>query len=315
MIELLVYVIAATIIPMERTMAKRKYKIALIQMQCFKDKAKSLKKATDMIEKAVKKGAEVICLPELFLTDYFCQTENPALFDLAEPIPGPTTKALAALAKKHKVIIIGSIFEKRTAGIYHNTAIVLEKDGSLAGIYRKMHIPHDPNFYEKYYFTPGDLGYKSFETTAGNIGTLVCWDQWYPEAARLTALKGAEVIFYPTAIGWQPEDTENGTMLKESDFVAQLDSWITIQKSHAVANGVYVGAVNRIGREGEIVFWGNSFIADPFGKIIVQASSNKEEILVADVELDLVEQKRKYWPFFRDRRIDSYGEITQRFGK
>ena len=296
-----------------------KYKIALIQMQCFKDKAKSIKKASEMIEKAAKKGSKVVCLPELFATDYFCQTENPDLFDLAEPVDGPTTQALAKLAKKHKIVIENSIFEKRAAGLYHNTAVIIEKDGSIAGIYRKMHIPHDPNFYEKYYFTPGDTGYKSFETSYGNIGTVICWDQWYPEASRITALKGAEVIFYPTAIGWQPGDVENDTMLTESDLKAQLDAWITIQRSHAIANGVYVASVNRIGHEGPknggINFWGNSFIADPFGKIIAQGSSDKEEVLIAEVDTDLVEQKRRYWPFFRDRRIDSYGEIFLRYGK
>ncbi len=296
-----------------------KYTIGLIQMQCFKDKERSLAKAVSMLEEAAKKGVQVACLPELFLTDYFCQTENPGQFDLAEPVDGPTTKALGEVARKHNMVIENSIFEKRAPGIYHNTAVIIETDGSIKGIYRKMHIPHDPNFYEKYYFTPGDLGYQSFDTSYGNIGTVICWDQWYPEASRLTALKGAEVIFYPTAIGWQPGDVENSAILTESDYKAQLEAWITIQRSHAVANGVYVASVNRIGHEGPegggINFWGNSFIADPFGKIIAQASADKEEILVAEVDTDLIDQKRKYWPFFRDRRIDSYNDLTLRYGK
>lgn len=292
----------------------KKYKVALIQMRCFKDKKKSLDNAVKLLEEAAKKGADVACLPELFLTDYFCQQENPDLFDLAEPIPGPTTDVLGKLAKKLNMVIIGSIFEKRAAGIYHNTNVLFEKDGTYLGMYRKMHIPHDPKFYEKYYFTPGDLGYKNFPTSVANIGTLVCWDQWYPEGARLTALKGAEILFYPTAIGWQPEEkAEYGT--------EQADAWELIQRSHAVANGVYICAVNRIGHEEApeghehqgIEFWGNSFIADPYGKIIAKASSDKEEVLIAEINPKLVEQKRKYWPFFRDRRIDSYDAITKRY--
>lgn len=287
-------------------MSTKPYKVALIQMQCFPDKEKSLKSAVKFLEEAAAKGADIACLPELFLTDYFCQTENPDLFDLAEPIPGPTTKVLADLAKKLKMIIIGSIFEKRAHGIYHNTNVIFEKDGSIKGIYRKMHIPHDPRFYEKYYFTPGDLGYKNFDTSVANVGTLVCWDQWYPEGARLTALKGAEILFYPTAIGWQHEE-------KAEFGVEQADAWEVIQRSHAVANGVFVCAVNRIGHEKDIEFWGNSFIADPYGKIIAKAPSDKEVVLIAEINPKLVEQKRKYWPFFRDRRIDSYEGITKRY--
>ncbi len=295
-------------------MKQGKYKVALIQMRCFKDKQKSLESAVAKLEEAAKKGADIACLPELFLTDYFCQKEDPELFDLAEPIPGPTTEVLSKLAKKLKMIIIGSIFEKRAHGIYHNTNVIFEKDGEIKGIYRKMHIPHDPRFFEKYYFTPGDLGYKNFDTTVANIGTLVCWDQWYPEGARLTALKGAEILFYPTAIGWQPEE-------KAEYGVEQADAWEVIQRSHAIANGVFVCAVNRVGHEkpendehGGIEFWGNSFICDPYGKIIAKASNNKEEILIAEINPKLVEQKRKYWPFLRDRRVDSYEGITKRYG-
>ena len=290
------------------------YKVALVQMRCYRDKDKSMATAVSMLEKAAAQGADIACLPELFLTDYFCQEENPDLFDLAEPIPGTTSDKLAKLAKKLGIIIIGSIFEKRTAGIYHNTNVIFERDGSLEGMYRKMHIPHDPKFYEKYYFTPGDLGYKNFPTSVANIGTLVCWDQWYPEGARLTALKGAEILFYPTAIGWQPEE-------KKEFGVEQADAWEVIQRSHAIANGVFVCAVNRVGHEAApkghkhegIEFWGSSFICDPYGKIIAKASSDKEEILIAEINPKLVEAKRKYWPFLRDRRIDSYEGIMKRY--
>lgn len=281
-------------------------------MRCYRDKKKSMASAVKFIEQAAKKGADIICLPELFLTDYFCQTEDPALFDLAETIPGPTTNALSKLAKKHKVIIVGSVFEKRTAGLYHNTSMVFERDGKMLDIYRKMHIPHDPRFYEKYYFTPGDLGFKSIKSSAANIGTLICWDQWYPEAARLTALKGADILFYPTAIGWHPEE-------KKQYGKAQADSWEVIQRSHAVANGLFVASVNRIGYEGPknhgIEFWGSSFIANPYGEIIAKASVDKEEILYADCDMSLIEEKRRFWPFLRDRRIDEYKDITKRFGK
>ena len=282
-------------------------------MKCNRDGQKSLRTALSLMEDAVAKKADVILLPELFMNDYFCQYEDPALFELAETIPGPTTNKLAEFAKKHKIVVAASIFEKRTAGLYHNTSVIIERDGSIAGIYRKMHIPHDNKFYEKYYFTPGDLGYKSFDTSAGKIGTLVCWDQWYPEAARLTALKGAEIIIYPTAIGWQPDDVENSDKPQEQMFAEQLDSWITIQRSHAIANGVYVAAINRVGTEEGIKFWGNSFVADPYGKIIAQADAESETVLVVDIDTAATEEKRKYWPFMRDRRIDSYSNITKRF--
>jgi N-carbamoylputrescine amidase len=291
----------------------KKYKLGLIQMACDRDGKKSLKTVLRLMEDAAAKKVDAILLPELFMNDYFCQYEDPALFELAEAIPGPTTQALSDFAKKHNIVVAGSIFEKRTAGIYHNTSVILERDGTLSGIYRKMHIPHDNKFYEKYYFTPGDLGYKSFDTTAGKIGTLVCWDQWYPEAARLTALKGAEMIIYPTAIGWQPDDVEASDKPQAEMFAEQLDSWVTIQRAHAIANGVYVAAINRVGTEGGIKFWGNSFVADPYGKIIAQAGAEEETVLVAEIDTAATEEKRKYWPFMRDRRIDSYTNITKRF--
>ncbi|MDE3037618.1 MAG: carbon-nitrogen hydrolase, partial [Pseudomonadota bacterium] len=248
---------------------------------------------------------------ELFLTEYFCQAQDHTQFDFAEPIPGPTSNALAEIAEKTGMVIVGSLFERREAGIYHNTAAIIEKDGSLLGIYRKMHIPHDPLFEEKYYFTPGDLGFKAFNTSAGAIGTLICWDQWYPEAARLTAMQGAEVLFYPTAIGWHPaEKIEFGQ--------SQVEAWQTMQRSHAIANGVYVAACNRVGHEvitGDgIEFFGHSFICDPFGRILAQASADKEEIITATVDPAWSEQTRRWWPFFRDRRIDAYGGLTKRFG-
>lgn len=285
-------------------------RISLIQMQCFADQKQSMQHALALMEQAVAKKAQIICLPELFLTHYFCQSENPDLFDLAEEIPGPSTEALGKFAKKNQVVIVASLFEKRARGLYHNTVAVIEKDGTLAGIFRKMHIPDDPLYYEKYYFTPGDLGYKVFKTSAGNIGTLICWDQWYPEAARITALKGADVIFYPTAIGWHPSE-------KKEFGETQKDAWITIQRGHAIANGVYVAACNRIGHEGPkdggLEFFGNSFIADPYGRMISQASTNREEILIAEIDTNLIEQKRRNWPHFRDRRIDSYGDILKRY--
>jgi N-carbamoylputrescine amidase len=255
-------------------------------------------------------------LPELFQTQYFCQREDAALFDLAEPIPGPATTRLAEAAKLLRIVVIGSVFERRAPGVYHNTAVMIDANGSLQGIYRKMHIPDDPLYYEKYYFTPGDLGYKAFDTQVGRVGTLVCWDQWYPEGARLTALQGAQVLFYPTAIGWHPAE-------KEQWGVAQHDAWKTIQRAHAIANGVYVAVVNRVGFEDGDVrgkkapgqgleFWGGSFIADPFGRVVAEASHDKEEILVADVDLKALEDIRRNWPFLRDRRIDSYAAITSR---
>lgn len=288
----------------------KKFNIGIVQMQMSDNVDANLKTALALIDKAAKKGVQVLCLPELFCSLYFCQSEDHAQFKLAEPIDGRTTKALAAKAKQHKMVIVGSIFEKRAAGLYHNTAVVLDADGSLAGVYRKMHIPDDPLFYEKFYFTPGDLGFNVFDTRYGKIGVLVCWDQWFPEAARLTAMKGADILFYPTAIGWQPyEKAEYGE--------TQASAWETIQRSHAIANGVYVAAVNRIGHEGDkkggIEFWGSSFISNPSGKILTKASTSKEEILTAVVDPELSDITRTHWPFLRDRRIDAYGNILKRY--
>ncbi len=280
------------------------------------DPDKNLQHAIDMVRDAASRGAQVVCLPELFQTQYFCQREDAALFDLAEPIPGPTSNKLSAVAKQLQVVLVTSLFEKRAAGVYHNTAAIFDKDGAMLGLYRKMHIPDDPLYYEKYYFTPGDLGFRAFDTQSGKIGTLVCWDQWYPEGARLTALQGAQILFYPTAIGWHPaERAEFGE--------AQHDAWRTIQRAHAIANGVYVGVVNRVGFEtGDIrgraasgaglEFWGGSFLCDPFGRVLAEASHDKEEILVGEVDLKVLEDTRRNWPFLRDRRIDSYAPITNR---
>ena len=297
-------------------MASEKFQVSLIQMSCGPEPAENLQKALVRIGDAAARGANVVCLPELFQTQYFCQREDHALFDLAEPIPGPATERLSAAARQHRVVLVASLFERRAPGLYHNTAAIFDTDGTLRGIYRKMHIPDDPLYYEKFYFTPGDLGFKAFDTRAGKIGTLVCWDQWYPEGARLTALQGALILFYPTAIGWHPaEKAEFGE--------AQYDAWRTIQRAHAIANGVYVGVVNRVGFENGDVrgnratgagleFWGGSFIADPFGRVLAQASHDKEEILSAEVDLRKIEDIRRNWPFLRDRRIDSYAPITSR---
>jgi N-carbamoylputrescine amidase len=280
-------------------------RVALVQMQCEATPDKNLAKAIAQINAAAKRGAQIVCLPELFRSLYFCQEEDARHFALAETIPGPTTDKLSALAKKHGIVIVASLFEKRTQGLYHNTAVVLDADGKLLGKYRKMHIPEDPRFYEKFYFTPGDLGFKAFDTRFGRIGVLVCWDQWYPEAARLTALQGAQILFYPTAIG---------TWVGEKEYqTAQHAAWETIQKSHSVANGVFVAVPNRCGREGELDFWGHSFISNPFGEVVARASEGHEELLVADVDLQDIERFRHGWPFLRDRRIDAYGPITQRF--
>ena len=293
------------------------YRVGLIQMACSPEPEHNLEHAVDLLREAAGRGAHVVCLPELFLTQYFCQREDAALFDLAEPIPGPTTTRLAQEARQQGVVIIASLFEKRAAGIYHNTAVVLDADGSLQGIYRKMHIPDDPLYYEKFYFTPGDLGFRAFDTQYGRIGALVCWDQWYPEGARLTALRGAQTLFYPTAIGWHPaEKAEFGEQ--------QHDAWRTVQRAHAIANGVYVAAVNRVGHETGNVrgqaapgpgleFWGGSFVCDPFGQVIAEAPADREDILIAEVDLRKLEDVRRNWPFLRDRRIDSYGQITHRF--
>ncbi len=298
-------------------MPDRNFRIGVVQMLCTSEPAENLERAIAHIRTAASKGGELICLPELFQTQYFCQREDIALFDLSEPIPGPATKRLGDLARELNIVIEASLFERRAPGIYHNTAAILDKGGNLAGIYRKMHIPDDPLYYEKYYFTPGDLGFKAFETDFGKFGTLVCWDQWYPEGARLTAAQGANVIFCPTAIGWHPDE-------KAEFGEAQYDAWRTIQRAHAIANGVYVAVPNRVGfetgnvrgneAEGKgLEFWGGSFIADPFGRVIAQASHDKEEILVAEVDLKQIEDIRRNWPFWRDRRVDAYGAITQRF--
>jgi N-carbamoylputrescine amidase len=293
------------------------FMVGLIQMSCSPDPDDNLRRACDKVRQAAMQGAQIVCLPELFRTQYFCQREDHALFDLAESIPGPTSNALAAVARENRIVIVASVFERRAPGLYHNTAIVLDSDGSTKGIYRKMHIPDDPLYYEKFYFTPGDLGFKAFDTEYGRVGALVCWDQWYPEGARLTALQGANTLFYPTAIGWHPDE-------KAEFGVAQHDAWRTIQRGHAIANGVFVGAVNRVGHEhGDIrgnraqgkglEFWGGSFLCDPFGRIIAEASHDREEILIGRCDLKLLEDVRRNWPFLRDRRIDSYQGITQRF--
>ncbi len=295
----------------------RTYTVALVQMRMGPDPEANFTVALDRIREAARGGAQIVCLPELFRTQYFCQREELALFDLAEPIPGPSTERLSALARELRVSIVASLFERRAPGLYHNTAVTLNAHGELASVYRKMHIPDDPLYYEKYYFTPGDLGFRAVDLEVGRVGTLVCWDQWYPEGARLTALQGAEVLFYPTAIGWHPAE-------KEEFGTAQYEAWQTIQRSHAIANGLYVVAANRVGMEqGDILgnraegagleFWGGSFIADPFGRMIAKASHDKEEILVATVDLRLIEETRRNWPFLRDRRIDAYAPITRRF--
>ena len=297
-------------------MPPEKFRVGLAQMVATPDPEKNLQHALDLVRQAAARGAQIVCLPELFQTQYFCQREDAALFDLAEPIPGPTTARLAAVAKELRIVLIASLFEKRAAGVYHNTAVLFDADGSLLGLYRKMHIPDDPLYYEKYYFTPGDLGFRAFDTNVGRVGTLVCWDQWYPEGARLTALQGAHVLFYPTAIGWHPAE-------KAEFGAAQHDAWRTIQRAHAIANGVYVAVVNRVGFEtGDIrgksapgaglEFWGGSFLCDPFGRVIAEASHDKEEILVGEVDLRTLEEVRRNWPFLRDRRIDSYAGITSR---
>jgi N-carbamoylputrescine amidase len=296
---------------------KRKYRVGLVQMRMGADPEANFASAVAHIRDAAAKGANIVCLPELFQTQYFCQREDTSLFDLAESIPGPSTARIGELARELGVSIIASLFERRAAGLYHNTAVTLGADGELASIYRKMHIPDDPLYYEKYYFAPGDLGFKAVDLACGRVGTLVCWDQWYPEGARLTAMQGAEVLFYPTAIGWHPAE-------KEEFSVAQYDAWQTIQRSHAIANGVFVAGVNRVGHErGDIrgnraagpgiEFWGGSFLADPFGRIIARASHDKEEVLVAEIDVALIEDTRRNWPFLRDRRIDAYSSMTRRY--
>jgi N-carbamoylputrescine amidase len=289
---------------------ERKFRIGLVQMSCSADPEENLAKAERKIREAAGRQAEVICLQELFRSKYFCREENAALFALAETIPGPSTERLGKLAGELGVVVIASLFEKRAAGLYHNTAAVIDADGKLAGIYRKMHIPDDPLYYEKFYFTPGDLGFLNFDTRFGRIGVQVCWDQWYPEGARATSMLGASVLFYPTAIGWHPRE-------KAEFGQSQHDAWRTIQRAHAIANGVYVAVVNRVGYEGPaesgLEFWGGSFLADPFGRILAEASADREEILVAEIDPDRCDQVRRNWPFFRDRRIDAYGPILARW--
>lgn len=295
---------------MKKGERSRIVKIGLLQAKVLPEPEENLKKTLALAEQAVKKGARIICTQELFRSYYFCQEENHDNFKLAETIPGPTTEAFQKFAKKHDVVVIASIFEKRAAGVYHNTAAVIDADGKLLGIYRKMHIPDDPLYYEKFYFTPGDLGFKAFQTKYAKVGTLVCWDQWYPEGARLTAMQGAEILFYPTAIGWHPsEKAEHG----ENNH----SSWEISQRAHAVANGCYVAAVNRVGHErpvgGDgIEFWGQSFVAGTSGQILAKGSVNKEEVLVVEVDLNKVDTTRTHWPFLRDRRIDAYGDLTKR---
>jgi N-carbamoylputrescine amidase len=285
-----------------------KVKVGLVQMSCSGDAKSNMDKAIAGIKDAAAKGANIVCLQELFTSLYFCDVEDYENFKLAEPVPGPSTDILSAVAKEAGVVVIASLFEKRAQGLYHNTTAVLDADGSYLGKYRKMHIPDDPAYFEKFYFTPGDLGYKMFETKYGKIGVLICWDQWYPEASRLTALMGAEILFYPTAIGW-------ATSQDEATNTEQYNAWQTIQRSHAVANGVHVVSVNRVGLEqnGAMKFWGGSFVANPFGSLIVKATHEQEEVIVTELDLSKTDSYRTHWPFLRDRRIDSYGDIVKRF--
>jgi N-carbamoylputrescine amidase len=285
-----------------------KVKVGLVQMSCSGDAKSNMDKAIAGIKDAAAKGANIVCLQELFTSLYFCDVEDYENFKLAEPVPGPSTDILSTVAKEAGVVVIASLFEKRAQGLYHNTTAVLDADGSYLGKYRKMHIPDDPAYFEKFYFTPGDLGYKMFETKYGKIGVLICWDQWYPEASRLTALMGAEILFYPTAIGW-------ATSQDEATNTEQYNAWQTIQRSHAVANGVHVVSVNRVGLEqnGAMKFWGGSFVANPFGSLIVKATHDQEEVIVTELDLSKTDSYRTHWPFLRDRRIDSYGDIVKRF--
>ena len=292
--------------------SKPKYIAGLVQMSCSPSPDENLQKAAALVEDAAQRGAEVVCLPELFRSQYFCQREDVALFDLAETVPGPTTETLGKVAKARGVVIVAPLFERRAPGVYHNSAAVIDASGEVVGLYRKMHIPDDPAYYEKFYFTPGDLGFRAFDTQVGRIATLICWDQWYPEGARLAALQGPSILFYPTAIGWHPAE-------KEQFGTAQRDAWRTIQRGHAIANGVYVAAVNRVGLEktsaasAGLEFWGSTFICDPFGVVLAEASTEREEILLAEIDLARIEDVRRNWPFLRDRRIDAYAGITNRF--
>ncbi len=283
-----------------------KVKVGLVQMACGAGKQENLEKAISKVREAAKKGAQIVCLQELFTSLYFCDEEDYDNFKLAEAIPGPSTDALSKVAAELNVVIIASLFEKRAQGIYHNTTAVLDADGAYLGKYRKMHIPDDPGFYEKFYFTPGDLGYKVFKTKYATIGVLICWDQWYPEAARITSLMGAEILFYPTAIGW-------AITQDEATNTEQYNAWQTIQRSHAVANGVHVVSVNRVGEEAGLKFWGGSFVSNPFGTVMYQASHNDEEVIIQELDLEKSDYYRSHWPFLRDRRIDSYEPINQRF--
>jgi N-carbamoylputrescine amidase len=296
---------------MKRSATRSSVTVALLQRACAPEPAVNLRRTLAAAEKAARAGARIICTQELFRTHYFCQSEDHAHFELAEPIPGPTTTAFQKLARKHEVVIVASLFERRTAGVYHNTSVVIDADGSLLGRYRKMHIPDDPLYYEKFYFTPGDLGFRAWKTRYGKIGVLVCWDQWYPEAARLVALQGAQILFYPTAIGWHPsEKAELGGQ--------QHAAWETIQRAHAVANGCFVAVANRVGLErpagGDgLEFWGQSFVAGTSGQILAKATADQDETLIVEVDLAEIERTRRHWPFLRDRRIDAYGDITRRW--
>ncbi len=296
-----------------------KVSVGLVQHSCSRDSDANLARALDGIREAADRGARIVCLQELFRCLYFCQEENADWFDLAEPVPGPTTDRLSETAREHEVVVIGSVFERRAAGLYHNSAVVIDADGSLSGTYRKMHIPDDPLYHEKFYFTPGDLGFRTFATRYANIGVLICWDQWYPEAARLTALKGAEVLFFPTAIGWHPAE-------KEEAGEQQLDAWRTIQRSHAIANGVFVAAPNRVGHETPLAssphrpagyrgieFWGGSFVCDPSGIVLAEAPHDRDAVLVAEIDLSRVDDTRRNWPFLRDRRVDAYEGLQSRY--
>jgi len=280
--------------------------VGLVQMRCGEDTAENLERALAGVEEAARRGARVVCLQELFRSRYFCQSEDERRFELAEPIPGPSTDALCKLAGARGVAVVASLFERRAEGLYHNTAVAIDADGRLLGRYRKMHVPDDPLYHEKYYFTPGDLGFRRFDLRDARIGILVCWDQWFPEAARLVALAGAQILFYPTAIGWQFDEPA------EVD-AAQHDAWETAQRAHAIANGVFVVAVNRVGREGGIRFWGQSFVADPFGRVLARASASEEQTLVVDCDLAEIERTRRNWPFLRDRRVDAYGDLVRRY--
>jgi len=290
---------------MARTKNFDQVKVALVQMSCAANPGANLAKAVQRIEAAAKKGAKIVCLQELFRSRYFCQSEDHRNFNLAEAIPGPSTDALGELARRKKIVIVASLFERRAAGIYHNTAVVLDVDGSIAGLYRKMHIPDDPLYYEKFYFTPGDLGFPSFQTRYAKIAVLVCWDQWFPEAARAASLAGAQILFYPTAIGWIPNEPRKAAQ-------HQRHAWELIQRSHAIANGVFVAAANRVGSEGKIRFWGGSFVAGPLGEVVAHAGDKREEILLANCDLKKIDETRQSWPFLRDRRIDAYGALLTR---